>query len=379
MGTLFVPRERRAGEARVAATPETVKRFVKEGFVVHVEPGAGEASFFLDAEYVDAGATLRSKDEAWPAADLIVTLGPIEAADAKTLKEGAVVIGLLAPHRSDDAIRAMAERNVSSFALELLPRTTRAQPMDALSSQASIAGYKAVILAAGRLGKYFPMLMTAAGTIRPARVVILGAGVAGLQAIATAKRLGAMVEVSDIRRAAKQDAESLGAKFIEVPIEGDGQGGYAKEMTKAELEMQAVLVGERIAAANAVICTALVPGRPAPKLIPASVVARMKPGSVIVDLAAPEGGNCQLTVPGEDVVKNGVVIMGQTNVAGSVPMDASLLYARNCLALALLVSKAGAITIDTSDEVVDGTLLTHAGAIHHAAALKRLTETTDAA
>jgi len=374
-----VPRERRTGEARVAATPETVKRFVKEGFVVHVEPGAGEPSFFLDAEYVDAGATLRSKDEAWSLADLIMTLGPIETADAKTLKEGAVVIGMLAPHRSDDAIRAMAERKVSSFALELLPRTTRAQPMDALSSQASIAGYKAVILAAGRLGKYFPMLMTAAGTIRPARVVILGAGVAGLQAIATAKRLGAMVEVSDIRRAAKQDAESLGAKFIEVPIEGDGAGGYAKEMTKAELEKQAALVGERIAAANAVICTALVPGRPAPKLIPASVVARMKPGSVIVDLAAPEGGNCELTVPGEDVVKHGVVIIGQTNVAGSVPMDASLLYARNCLALALLVSKAGAIAIDTSDEVVAGTLLTHAGAIHHAGTKKRLTETTDAA
>ena len=379
MGTLFVPRERRAGEARVAATPETVKRFVKEGFTVWVEPGAGEASYFLDAEYVEAGATLRSFDEAWPTADLIATLGPIEGDVAAKLKEGAVVIGLLAPHRSDDAIRVMTERKVSSFALELLPRTTRAQPMDALSSQASIAGYKAVILAAGRLGKYFPMLMTAAGTIRPARVVILGAGVAGLQAIATAKRLGAMVEVSDIRRAAKQDAESLGAKFIEVPIEGDGQGGYAKEMTKAELDKQAALVGERIAASNAVICTALVPGRPAPKLIPASVVARMKPGSVIVDLAAPEGGNCELTVPGEDVVKNGVVIIGQTNVAGSVPMDASLLYARNCLSLALLVSKAGAVTIDTSDEVVDGTLLTHAGAIHHAATKKRLTEKTDAA
>jgi len=379
MGTLFVPRERRAGEARVAATPETVKRFVKEGFTVWVEPGAGEASYFLDAEYVEAGATLRSFDEAWPTADLIATLGPIEGDVAAKLKEGAVVIGLLAPHRSDDAIRVMTERKVSSFALELLPRTTRAQPMDALSSQASIAGYKAVILAAGRLGKYFPMLMTAAGTIRPARVVILGAGVAGLQAIATAKRLGAMVEVSDIRRAAKQDAESLGAKFIEVPIEGDGQGGYAKEMTKAELDKQAALVGERIAASNAVICTALVPGRPAPKLIPASVVARMKPGSVIVDLAAPEGGNCELTVPGEDVVKNGVVIIGQTNVAGSVPMDASLLYARNCLSLALLVSKAGAITIDTSDDVVNGTLLTHAGAIHHAATAKRLSEKNDAA
>jgi NAD(P) transhydrogenase subunit alpha len=380
MGTLFVPRERRSGEARVAATPETVKRFVKEGFTVLVEPGAGDASFFPDAEYVEAGATLRGLDEAWPSADLVVTLGPIDDGAARKLKDGAVVIGLLAPYRSDDAIRAMAEKNVSSFALELLPRTTRAQPMDALSSQASIAGYKAVILAAGRLGKYFPMLMTAAGTIRPARVVILGAGVAGLQAIATAKRLGAIVEVSDIRRAAKQDAESLGAKFIEVPIEGDGQGGYAKEMTKAELEKQAALVGERIAGANAVICTALVPGRPAPKLIPADVALKMRPGSVIVDLAAPEGGNCALTVPGEDVVKHGVTIVGQTNVAATVPMDASILYARNCLSLALLISKAGAVAIDTTDDVVDGTLLTHAGAIHHAATKKRLSpEKTDAA
>ncbi len=374
MTTLFVPRERRAGETRVAATPETVKRLVNEGFDVRVEHGAGASAYFPDADYASAGASLVALDDAWPEADVVLTVGPLESARASALKRGATVIGLLAPHRSDDAIAAMAERGVSSFALELLPRTTRAQSMDALSSQASIAGYKAVILAAGRLGKYLPMLMTAAGTVRPARIVVLGAGVAGLQAIATAKRLGAVVEVSDVRAAAKQDAESLGAKFIEIPLaeSADGKGGYAREMTKADLDRQRELVGERIAGANAVVTTALVPGRPAPKLISAAVVARMRPGSVIVDLAASEGGNCELTKPGEDVVEHGVLIVGQTNLAASVPMDASLLYARNCLALVQAVSKAGAIAIDTGDDVVDGTLLTHAGKVHHAATRQRL-------
>lgn len=388
MGNVYVPRERRAGETRVAATPETVKRLAKEGFSVAVEPGAGESAFFPDAEYVEAGATMRARDEGWSIADVVLTVGPIDASEADRLKEGAVVIGLLSPYRNDDAIRAMLARKVTSFALEILPRTTRAQPMDALSSQASIAGYKAAILAAGELGKYFPLLMTAAGTIRPARVVILGAGVAGLQAIATAKRLGALVEVSDIRPAAKGDAESLGAKFIEVPLDdargGDGKGGYARERTKEQLAQQQALVGERIAGAHAVIATALVPGRPAPKLIPASVVARMRPGSVIVDLAASEGGNCELTVPGQDVVQHGVRILGRTSLAASVPMDASILYARNCLAFLQLVSKEGEVAIDTSDDLVAGTLLTHAGEVHHeptrtrleAAASARTTATT---
>ena len=378
MLTVFVPKERRPGEARVAASPETVKRFVKEGLEIAIEPGAGEAAGFVDAEYAESGAKLRSFAEGWPSADIVLTLGPIEATEARQLKTGAVVIGLLAPFRSDDAVRAMAENKVSSFALELLPRTTRAQPMDALSSQASIAGYKAAILAASRLGKYFPMLMTAAGTIRPARVVVLGAGVAGLQAIATAKRLGAIVEVSDIRRAAKGDAESLGAKFIELPLDesGDGKGGYAKELTKEQLAKQTALVGDRIAGANAVIATALVPGRPAPKLIPASVVARMRRGSTIVDLAAPEGGNCELTEPGAEVTKHGVLIIGHTNLAATVASDASLLYARNCLALALHVTKNGALAIDTSDDIVSGTLLTFGGEIMHEATRTRLAAST---
>jgi NAD(P) transhydrogenase subunit alpha len=372
MPNVFVPREKREGESRVAATPETVKRLVKDGLTVRIERGAGEASGFRDDEYTAAGAQI--DESAWASADVVLTVGPVEAADASSLREGAIVIGLLAPYRSDATIRTFCERKTTSLALELLPRTTRAQPMDALSSQASIAGYKAAILAAQRLPKYFPLLMTAAGTVRPARVVVIGAGVAGLQAIATCKRLGAMVEVSDVRRAAKQDAESLGAKFIEVPVaDGDGKGGYAKELTKAELEKQQELVGERIAAAHAVIATALVPGRPAPKLVPASVVARMRGGSIIVDLAAPEGGNCELTEPGRDVVTaNGVTILGPTNLASTVAADASLLYARNCAALLALLVVKGELAVDLGDDVVLGALLTHAGAIRHEATAKRL-------
>jgi NAD(P) transhydrogenase subunit alpha len=370
MLTVFVPRERRAGETRVAATPETVKRLVKEGFAVAIEPGAGAASYFVDKEYEEAGAKL---DGSLEGADIVLTVAPLEAAQIEQMKAGAVLAGMLAPYRNDDAIRALAKGKITSFALELLPRTTRAQPMDALSSQASVAGYKAALIAASRLGKYFPMLMTAAGTIRPAKVVILGAGVAGLQAIATAKRLGAVVEVSDVRKAARDDAQSLGAKVIEIPdAQGEGQGGYAKELTKEQLAKQAELVGEHIAAAHAVISTALVPGRPAPKLIPASVVERMRPGSIIVDMAAPEGGNCELTKPGEDVVVHGVTIIGQTNLAGSVPTDASVLYARNCLAFTLHFTKKGELAIDTQDDLMQGALLTHEGSIVHEATAKRL-------
>lgn len=374
MTTVFVPKETRAGETRVAATPETVKKLVKDGIGVELEPGAGAGAFFPDAEYEAAGAKLRPADEAWPAADVVFTVAPIEAARAAKMKKGSVLVGLLAPFRSDATVEALRVAGVTSFALELLPRTTRAQPMDALSSQASLAGYKAALVAAMRLGKYFPMLMTAAGTIRPARVVVLGAGVAGLQAIATSKRLGAVVEVSDIRRAAKGDAESLGAKFIEVELTGggEGQGGYAKEMSPEDLERQRGLVGDRIAEAHAVIATALVPGRPAPKLIPASVVARMRPGSVIVDLAAPEGGNCELTVPGKDVVEHGVTIVGDTNVAASVPTDASVLYARNCFALAGLFLKKGELALDLTDDILAGALLTHDGVIRHEATAARL-------
>lgn len=377
MLTVFVPKERRPGETRVAATPETVKRFVKEGFAVAVEPGAGEAAHFVDKEYEEAGAKL---EEALASADIVLTVAPLEASQIEKMKEGAVLSGMLAPYRNDDAIRALAKGKITSFALELLPRTTRAQPMDVLSSQASVAGYKAALIAAGRLGKYFPMLMTAAGTIRPAKVVVLGAGVAGLQAIATAKRLGAVVEVSDVRKAGRDDAASLGAKVIEIPeaSAGEGAGGYAKELTKEQLAKQAELVGEHIAGAHAVIATALVPGRPAPKLIPAKVVERMRPGSIIIDMAAPEGGNCELTKPGEDVVVHGVTIVGQTNLPSTVPTDASVLYARNCLAFALHFTKKGELAIDTADDLMGGALLTHEGAIKHEPTAKRLEEVKNA-
>jgi NAD(P) transhydrogenase subunit alpha len=309
----------------------------------------------------------------------VLTLGPLEADAVRRLKESSVVIGLLAPYRSDAAIRSMLERKLTSLSLELVPRTTRAQPMDALSSQASIAGYKAVLLAAAQLGKYFPLLMTAAGTIQPARVVVLGAGVAGLQAIATAKRLGAIVEVSDIRAAAKEEAQSLGAKFIELPAAeaGDGKGGYAKEVSQEFLARQQQLVGERVAAAHVVICTALVFGRPAPKLVPAAVVERMRPGSVIVDLAAPEGGNCALTQPGKDVVVGGVTIFGHTNLAATVPSDASVLYARNVSALLLHITKKGELALDLDDDITRGSLLTHAGEILHAPTAERLGKTAE--
>jgi len=374
MPNVFVPKERRPGETRVAATPETVKKLVKEGFEVFVEPGAGLTASFTDKMYEEAGAKHRSLADGWPGADVVLRVGPVEDADAARLKEGAIVIGLLAPYRGDTAIRRMVDRKITSFALELLPRTTRAQPMDALSSQASIAGYKAVLMAANNLGKYFPLLMTAAGTIQPARVVVLGAGVAGLQAIATAKRLGAVVEVSDIRRAAKEEAESLGGKFIEVQSDevSDGKGGYAKEVSKEFLAKQQALVGERIAQAHVVICTALVPGRPAPKLVPASVVEKMRPGSVIVDLAAPEGGNCELTEPGKDVTKHGVHIIGHTNVPATLSTDASILYARNVHALLLHFAKKAEIKIDLEDDITKGTLLTHAGQIIHEPTAQRL-------
>ena len=367
MLSVFVRKERRAGETRVAVTPETAKRLVKEGFDVAIVPGAGEAASFTDKQYEEAGAVLRPEAEGWPKADIVLTLGPLEENDAARLKESSLVIGLLAPYRADAAIRKLIARKVTSFALELVPRTTRSQPMDALSSQASIAGYKAAIMAANRLGKYFPLLMTPAGTIQPARVVVLGAGVAGLQAIATAKRLGAVVEVSDVRKAAKEEAASLGAKFIEVQTEetGEGKGGYAREVSKEFLAKQQQVVGERIAAAHVVITTALVPGRPAPKLIPAAVVERMRPGSVIVDLAAPEGGNCELTEPGKEVVKHGVIIIGHTNIAATVPTDASMLYARNVQSLLLLASKKGELALDMQDDIIRGTLLTHAGEIMH--------------
>jgi NAD(P) transhydrogenase subunit alpha len=371
---VFVAKDRRAGETRVAATPETIKKLVKDNIEVIVEAGAGEAASFVDAAYEAAGAKL-TKDlkAAWSSADIVLKVS--EAAEnpdlglheADALKEGAILIGFMAPHRNVDMVKRLVARKVSTLAMELVPRITRAQTMDALSSQANIAGYKAVLLGAVHLPKYFPLLMTAAGTIQPARMVIMGAGVAGLQAIATAKRLGAVVEVSDIRPEVKEQVQSLGGKFIDLPQleSGAGQGGYAKEMSAEFLRKQQEIVKARVVQADVVITTALIPGRPAPKLITADMVQGMKPGSVIIDLAVEQGGNCELSENGKTVVKHGVKILGEPNLPASMPSDASTLYARNVHNLMTLFTKGGELKLDLEDDVIKGTLLTHGGQIMH--------------
>ncbi|MDB4989888.1 MAG: transhydrogenase alpha subunit [Myxococcaceae bacterium] len=372
---VFVPKERRTGETRVAATPDTVKKLVKENVEVVVEAGAGLAASFLDKAYEAAGAKLTTNlQEAWSTADIVLKIS--EAAEnpelgkheADALKPGAVLVGVMSAHRNVDMVRRLVANKVSTLAMELVPRITRAQSMDVLSSQANIAGYKAVLLAACNLPKYFPLLMTAAGTIQPARVVIMGAGVAGLSAIATARRLGAVVEVSDIRPAVKEQVKSLGAKFIDLPDleSGEGQGGYAKEMSAEFIQKQQAILKARIAIADVVITTALIPGRPAPRLVSAEMVEAMKPGSVIVDLAVESGGNCELSELGKTVIKHGVKIIGEANLPATLPYDASTLFAKNVLALLMLIAKGGELKLDLSDEVIKGTLLTHAGEIIHA-------------
>ena len=381
----LVPRERSPDEQRVAATPETVEKMVSKGVAVCVERGAGLNAGFLDEAYEEAGATLADGTAPWSEADIVLKVSPLERGDgddeASRLKQGAVVIGFLAPFDDLDTVGTLAERGVTSLSMELVPRITRAQSMDALSSQASIAGYKAVLLGAARLGRYFPLLMTAAGTIKPSRVVVMGGGVAGLQALATAKRLGAIVEVSDIRPAVKEQVESLGGKFIDLPDmeSGEGTGGYAKEVTEDFLRRQREIVAERVAVSDVVITTAQVPGKQAPTLVTAGMVERMRPGAVIVDLAAPQGGNCELTRAGEEIVEHGVTIIGPTNLPATVPLDASTLYARNVLNLLELMLGDEGLRIDTEDEVVAGTLLTHGGEVINPIAAERVRELTGGA
>ncbi len=368
MVKVFVPKESRAGETRVAATPESVKKMVAAGLEVAVEAGAGSGSYIADDHYVSAGATVATdRAAALSEADAVLRVTAPDSEETAGLKEGALLVALLAPAQNLDLVRQLADEKISSLAMELVPRITRAQTMDALSSQASIAGYKAVLLAAERLGKYFPLLMTAAGTIPPAKVVVMGAGVAGLQAVATAKRLGAVVEVSDIRDVVKEQVESLGGKFIELPDlgGGEGEGGYAREMTPEFLAKQREIVTRHVQAADVVICTALVPGKKAPTLLTESMVRGMKPGAVIVDLAVEQGGNCELSKAGEDVMEGDVLILGPSNLPAETPVDASQMYARNVWALIKSLLKDGAIDLDPEDEVVDGALLTHAGEVRH--------------
>jgi NAD(P) transhydrogenase subunit alpha len=367
---VLIPKERSPGETRVAATPETVKKMVKEGLEIAVEAGAGAASYLSDEEYAAAGATLVADPrQAWGEADLVLVVRAPEPERAALLKPGALLVGLLAPHQNLDTVRTLADRRVSSMAMELVPRISRAQSMDALSSQANIAGYKAVLLAALRLPRFFPLLMTAAGTIRPAKVVIMGAGVAGLQAIATAKRLGAQVEVSDIRAAVREQVQSLGGKFIDLPMEesGEAAGGYAREMGEDFLRRQREIVARHVAAADVVITTALVPGKTAPRLVSREMIEAMKPGSVVIDLAVEQGGNVEGSRVGEEVVHRGVLILGPANLPAETSHDASTVYARNVHNLLVDLVEDGRLKLDLADEVVDGALLTHQGEVRHAA------------
>ena len=370
MPQVFVPKEIADGETRVACTPETAKRYVKEGFEVLVESDAGRHAHFTDDHYRDAGAKIVSDaeaDAAWGTADVVFRVYPITPEQAAKVKSGAILIGFMSQHKNLDSVRILRDNKVSTISMELIPRISRAQSMDALSSQASIAGYQAVLMAATYLDKYFPLLMTAAGTIQPAKIVIMGAGVAGLQAIATARRLGAVVEVSDIRPAVKEQVESLGGRFIDFPMDesGEGEGGYARELTPEQLAAQQKVVREKVVAADAVITTALVPGRPAPKLITEDMVKEMREGAVIVDLAVEQGGNCDLSKSGDMVVAHGVTIIGHPNMPAATPADASLLYARNIQALLLNMLKEGEIVVDLEDEILDGALLTHDGEVRH--------------
>lgn len=371
---VLIPKERRPGETRVAGTPETVKKLTRLGCAVQVEAGAGGSAHLADAEYEAAGATvIQDAAAGWSGADVVLIVGPLEDDDAlgkpetEALKEGSVVIGFLDPYRELDTVRRLAERRVTAVAMELVPRISRAQSMDALSSQASIGGYKAVLLAAGRLDRYFPLLMTAAGTIPPARVVVMGAGVAGLQAIATAKRLGAVVEVSDIRPEVKEQVESLGGKFIELPMDesGAGEGGYAKEMSEEFLRRQREIVTRHLSEADVVITTALVPGKKAPVLVTRDMVDAMRAGAILVDLAVTQGGNCELSRPDTEVVHRGVSILGPTNLPAEMPHDASMLYARNLFNLLSEAVEDGELKIDFDNEVLDGAVVTHGGEIHH--------------
>jgi len=354
-----VPRETAPGERRVALVPDVVQRLTAEGFEIAVERGAGEAAGFLDSAYVEAGAVTVEPGVAVDGARAVVRVAPPSAEEVGQLAPDTVLIGFLAPLTDAEGIERLRVRGVAGFAMESIPRITRAQSMDALSSQATVAGYKAVLLAADRSPKMFPLLMTAAGTVAPARALILGAGVAGLQAIATARRLGAVVSAFDVRAAVKEQVESLGATFLELGVRvEETEGGYATELTPEQQAEQQRALEKRIPDFDIVITTALIPGRPAPRLIPADAVRKMRPGSVIVDLAAEAGGNCELTKSGEETDENGVRIVGLTNLASLMAADASRLYARNVMALLQHLAPGGELTLDFTDEITAGACVT---------------------
>lgn len=367
---LAVIKEKDSGESRVAITPEIIADYIKLGLEVHLEKECGESAGFSDEAYKQAGAKIgTSASSVLGVADIVLKVQAPIAANITAMKSGAVLVGLLTSNESN-LIKKYADNKISAFAMELLPRITRAQSMDVLSSQSNIAGYKAVVDAFAEFGRVVPMMTTAAGTIRPAKVLVLGAGVAGLQAIATAKRMGAIVSAFDVRSVVKEQVQSLGATFIEVPADaGDSEtkGGYAKEMSEDYKKKQATLIHDTLKANDIVICTALIPGRPAPQLITDKMVKDMKPGSVIVDLATASGGNCALSERNKVVVKNHIKIIGYDNMPARVPYDSSRLYARNLFNFVQLMvnQKLGRIKIDFEDEIIQNCLLTHDGKIVH--------------
>src|SRR5579872_4394875 len=351
-------------ETRVSLTPEIAEKFAKEGARVTLERGAGERARFPASAYKNV-AWAESAAAVLGSADVVLTVQPLTVEQIGQLKAGAVVVGFMQPHARAAEVRALKERRITSFAMELVPRISRAQSMDALSSQASIAGYKAVLIAASHLQKFLPMLTTAAGTIRPSQVLVIGAGVAGLQAIATAKRLGAVGEAYDVRSATREQVKSLGAKFVETGVSAEGAGGYARELSSEELRSQQEVLESRIAAADAVVATAAVPGRPAPKIIQRGAVERMRPGSVIVDIAAEQGGNCELTRAGEVVVHQGIKVIGPVGLPGELAYNASEMYSRNLLNFLKPALQKGELAIDWNDEVFAQSCLTRDGKISH--------------
>jgi NAD(P) transhydrogenase subunit alpha len=357
-----VPKETAAGERRVALVPDGVGRLVAAGVEVCVEAGAGQEAAFLDRAYEEAGARIVA--DAFAEADVVCKVQKPSEDEVLRLREGQTLIALLQPLTTPEVVRSLAGRRVTAFSMDSIPRITRAQPMDALSSQSTVAGYKAVVLAASHLGKFFPMLTTAAGTIAPARVLVLGAGVAGLQAIATARRLGAVVSAFDVRPAVKEQVESLGATFLELDVEGaEGVGGYAVALAEDQHEREQELIARHVGESDAVVTTALIPGRPAPILITAEAVRGMRPGSVIVDLAAEAGGNCELTEPGQTAVQDGVTIVGETNLPATMPIHASQMYSRNVWTLLDHLIVESELTLDFDDEITRETCVTHEGRV----------------
>lgn len=362
---LAVPKETLPGERRVALDPGTAARFGKLGVTLQFQQGAGLGAYFNDDDYSTHGQLVGDAGELFGNADLILKIQPPTVEEVALMPEGSVVASLMNGHRNPEMVKALRDRRITSFAMELIPRISRAQSMDVLSSQAAVAGYKVVLMAADLAPMFFPMLTTAAGTIRPAKAVVVGAGVAGLQAIATAKRLGAQVEAYDIRPAAREQVESLGAKMIDTGVSAEGEGGYARELTAAEKQQQADVLAKHVAAAHVLITTAAIPGRDAPKIITTAMLEAMKPGSVVVDLAAESGGNCELTEAGKTLEHQGVIIHGPVNIASTIPVHASEMYARNFLNFFSPMIQDGELRLDWDDEVIAKSALTHEGAIRH--------------